>query len=99
MAIIVSMNPQNINSVGVSEYIKNPNINAANGSAPDMKMEDTPESRYFKLNVDRIYGSANENVECTIKKSTVNVGLIDMKLLIWLKFVNGINAIEMKITE
>ncbi len=82
MAIIVRMNPQNINGVGVSEYIINPNINAANGSAPDIKMEDTPESMYFKLNVDKMYGSANENVECMIRKSIVNVGLIDMKLLI-----------------
>ena len=82
MATIVSRNPQNIISVGASEYIMNPNINAANGSAPDMKMEDTPESMYLRLNVDRMYGRANENVECTIKKSTVNAGLIDMKVLI-----------------
>ncbi len=82
IAIMVSMNPQNIRGVGVSLYIKNPNINAANGSAPDMKIEDTPESIYFRLNVDRMYGSANENVECMIKNIIVIVGFIDMKLLI-----------------
>ena len=99
MAIIVSMNPLNITGVGVSEYIINPNISAAKGSAPDIKMEDTPESMYFRLSVDRMYGRANENVECMIKKSIVNFGFIDMKLLIWLKLVNGIRAIEMNITE
>ena len=42
-----------------------------------------------------MYGSANENVECTIKNMIVNVGLMDMKPEIWLKCVNGIKAIEM----
>lgn len=63
MAIMVNMNPQNISIVGISEYIISPNNSAANGSAPDIKMDDMPESIYFKLNVDRIYGRANENVE------------------------------------
>ena len=76
------MNPQNINGVGVSEYIINPNINAARGSAPDIIMEDTPESIYFKLTVDNTYGSAKENVECMIKNIIVNAGLIDMNALI-----------------
>ena len=41
---MVSMNPQNISGVGISEYIKNPKISAANGSAPDRKIEEVPES-------------------------------------------------------
>lgn len=44
IAIIVSMNPQNIGIVGISEYMMSPKINAARGSAPDKKMDDTPES-------------------------------------------------------
>ena len=44
MANIVRTNPQNINAVGISEYIANPKIRAANGSAPDNSMEETPES-------------------------------------------------------
>ena len=44
MAIIVNMNPQNIRTVGISEYIKTPNIKAASGSAPDINIVDTPES-------------------------------------------------------
>ena len=44
IAIIVKMNPQNIRGVGISEYNANPKINAANGSAPDSNIEDTPES-------------------------------------------------------
>ena len=62
-------------------------------------MDDTPESIYFKLTVERIYGRANENVECIIRNMIANVGLTDMKPVIWLKFVNGINAIEMKTIE
>lgn len=42
--MIVNKNPQNIKIDGISEYIKKPNINAAKGSAPDNKMDDTPES-------------------------------------------------------
>ena len=42
--IIVTKNPQNIITVGTSPYIKKPNINAAKGSPPESKMEDTPES-------------------------------------------------------
>ena len=75
-------NPQNIKCVGISEYIKSPNINAAIGSAPERSIDDVPESMYFKLNVEKIYGRAKENVECSIKKSTVNAGLMDMKLVI-----------------
>ena len=62
-------------------------------------MDDTPESIYFKLNVERIYGSANENVECIIKKIITKLGFSEMKLVIWLKLVKGINATEMKIIE
>ena len=76
--MMASMNPQNINGVGISEYIASPNINAARGSAPDMNIEEVPESIYFRLKVERIYGSANENVECIIKKIIVNVGLTEM---------------------
>lgn len=97
--IIVNRNPQNIRNVGTSEQIKNPKVNAAKGSAPDIMMDDTPESIYFKLTVERIYGRANENVECIIRNMIANVGLTDMKPVIWLKFVNGINAIEMKTIE
>ena len=74
-------------------------MSAAKGSAPERKIEDVPESIYFKLNVDRIYGKANENVECKIKNRIVNVGLIETKLEIWLKSVNGIRAIEIKMME
>lgn len=99
MAAIDRMNPQNIRGVGISEYIKSPNINAANGSAPERSMEDTPESMYFKLKVEKIYGRAKENVECNIKNNVINSGLRDMKLSIWLKLVNGINAIVINMTE
>ena len=68
--------------VGISEYTKNPNIKAAKGSAPDNKMDDIPESMYFKLTVENIYGRANENVEWIIKKRIVNTGLIFTKALI-----------------
>ena len=44
MAIIDNMNPQNIKLVGVSEYKNNPKTNAANGSAPDNNIDETPES-------------------------------------------------------
>ena len=44
MAIMLSINPQNINVVGISAYMTNPKIKAANGSAPESKMDDTPES-------------------------------------------------------
>ena len=91
--------PQNINIVGTSEYIKNPNINAAKGSAPESNIEDTPESIYFKLKVERIYGKANESVECKIKNNIVNVGLFEINSVIWPKLVNGINASVIKITE
>lgn len=82
IAAIDMTNPQNIKGVGISEYIKSPNINAARGSAPERSIDDVPESMYFKLNVEKIYGMAKENVECITKKSTVNAGLMDMKLLI-----------------
>ena len=45
----VKRNPQNISSVGTSAYMINPNIKAANGSAPDNNMEDIPESIWFRL--------------------------------------------------
>ena len=45
------------------------------------------------LTVDKMYGSANENVECKIKNSIVHGGLIEMKFDISPKSVNGINAI------
>ena len=45
--------------------------------------------------MERIYGSANENVEWMIRNIIDDVGLIDMKPVIWLKSVKGINAIEM----
>ena len=93
------INPQNINNVGISAYIKNPNINAANGSEPESKIEDTPESICFKLKVEKIYGSAKENVECKMRNGIVNVGLIVTKLVIWLKSVNGMSAMEMKTIE
>ena len=48
------MNPINIKIVGISAYINNPNIKAANGSAPESKIEDIPESIYFKLKVESI---------------------------------------------
>ena len=99
MAMIVRMNPKNISNDGTSEYINNPNISAARGSAPDMKMDEIPESIYFKLNVERIYGRANENVECRNRNIATKVGLMLMKLLIWLKFVNGINAMDMNMIE
>lgn len=99
MFIIVSINPQNIKTVGISEYMKNPKINAAKGSAPDNNIEDIPESIWFKLTVDRIYGNANENVECTIKNNIVKVGSIETKLAIWLKFVKGISATDMNMIE
>ena len=99
MAIIDNMNPQNIKIVGISEYRNNPKTNAANGSAPDNNIDETPESIQFKLTVDRIYGNANENVEWIIKNTIDNGGLIETKLVIWPKSVNGINAIEMKIIE
>lgn len=63
MAMMLSMKPQNIKSVGISVYIKTPNIKAAKGSAPESKMEDVPESIWFRLKVEKIYGRANENVE------------------------------------
>ena len=44
MAIIDNMNPQNIKIVGISEYMSNPKTNAANGSAPDNNIDETPES-------------------------------------------------------
>ena len=93
------INPQNIKIVGISAYIKNPNIKAANGSDPESKMEDTPESICFKLKVENIYGRANENVECRIKNSIVNAGLIETKFVIWSKLVNGISAMEIKMME
>lgn len=82
MDIILIINPQNIRNVGISLYINKPNINAAIGSAPDIKIEDIPESIYFKLHVVRIYGSANENMACMIKNMIVNGGLIEMKPVI-----------------
>ncbi len=97
--MILKIKPQNISAVGTSEYIKNPNINAAKGSAPESKIEEVPESIYFRLKVEKIYGSANENVECSIKNSIVNVGLIETNSPIWLKSVKGVKAIEMKTTE
>ena len=42
--MIDKTNPQNISIVGISPYIVNPNIKAANGSAPESKIEDIPES-------------------------------------------------------
>lgn len=93
--MIVRIKPQNIKGVGISIYTKNPKIRAANGSAPDIIIEDVPESIYFRLNVERIYGSANENVECIIRKNIANVGSGEMKLEIWPKSVKGINASEM----
>ena len=93
------MNPQNIITVGISQYIKNPNNNAANGSAPDSSIEEVPESIWFRLTVDNMYGIANENVECRIRNMTVKRGLIEMKFEISPKSVNGINAIEMNIIE
>ena len=94
IATTVKINPQNIRSDGISEYKSNPKINAAKGSAPDRKMDDVPESMYFKLNVEKIYGSANEKVECTIKKITAGMGPIPTKWPICLKSVNGIRASE-----
>ena len=44
IAMIDNMNPMNISTVGISEYIAKPNINAANGSAPDRRIDETPES-------------------------------------------------------
>ncbi len=44
MANIVRINPANINIVGISEYIANPNIKAASGSAPDNSIDEIPES-------------------------------------------------------
>lgn len=44
MAVRVNANPQNINAVGISEYIRNPNINAAEGSAPDNNIDEIPDS-------------------------------------------------------
>lgn len=82
IAIIVNKNPQDISIVGVAEYIANPNINAAKGSAPDSNMDDTPESICFKLTVENIYGNAKENVECIIRNITDNDGLILIKSLI-----------------
>ena len=79
IAPTVKRNPQNISNDGISEYMRSPKINAAKGSAPDRKMDDVPESMYFKLNVEKIYGSANENVECTIKKITAGRGSISTK--------------------
>ena len=83
--------------LGISVYIRNPKISAATGSDPESNIEDTPESIYFKLNVERIYGRANEKVECKIKNRIVHVGFIEMKFEIWLKSVNGTSAIVMKI--
>ena len=39
MAVRVNANPQNINAVGISEYIRNPNINAAEGSDSDKNID------------------------------------------------------------
>lgn len=44
MAIMLSINPKNIKNVGISQYNKNPKIKAANGSAPESSIEDTPDS-------------------------------------------------------
>ena len=99
MARIVSTNPQNINIVGISLYRKNPKIKAARGSAPDNSIDEIPESIYFKLKVEKIYGRANENVECMIKNMMHKMGSIEMKFVIWLKLVNGISAIEINTIE
>ena len=53
----------------------------------------------FRFNGKVGNGSANENVECTIRNMIASNGLIETKLLIWMKLVNGINAIEMMIIE
>ena len=62
-------------------------------------MEDTPESMQFKLTVEKIQGRANENVECKTKNIMTRGGLIEIKLFIWPKSVNGFKAIEMKMIE
>ena len=46
-----------------------------------------------------MYGRANEHVEWIRRNIAVNRGSIETKLLIWLMFVNGIRAIEMKMIE
>lgn len=85
--------------LGTSKYINNPNISAAKGSAPERSMDDVPESRYFKLRVEKIYGRANENVECKIRNAVVYIGLIETKLEICPKSVNGMSAIVMNMIE
>ena len=44
MAVTVKRNPQNISGVGISEYIKKPNIKAARGSEADSTIDEVPES-------------------------------------------------------
>ena len=80
IAPTVRRNPQNISNDGISEYMRSPKINAAKGSAPDRKMDDVPESMYLRLTVEKIYGSANENVECMIRKITAGRGSMPTKL-------------------
>ena len=99
IAIIDNNNPKNIRIDGISEYNINPKINAARGSEPDKNIDETPESIQFKLTVERMQGSANENVESIVKNIIVKIGLIETKLVIWPKLVNGINEIEIKIIE
>ena len=91
------MNPQDIKSVGTSEQNINPKISAANGYAPDNNIEAIPESTCSKLTVENIYGRANENVECISRNITTKTGLIEMKLEMSVKFVNGSNPIEMNV--
>ena len=84
---------------GISRQKINPNSNAAKGSDPESSIEDVPESIWFKLTVENIYGSANENVECSMRNNVTKAGLTEMTPSIWLKFVNGIKAIEMNMIE
>ena len=74
-------------------------MSAAKGSVPDSIIDEIPESIQFKLKVEKIYGSANDNVECIIKNTITNTGLSEMKCVIWPKLVNGINPIEIKTIE
>ena len=60
-------------------------------------IEAIPESTCSKLTVENIYGRANENVECISRNITTKTGLIEMKLEMSAKFVNGINPIEMNV--